>query len=118
MRKPPPQLWSYLAVVLVAVLSVWLIQRQAEREDEGDRIEACEVRNDFRVLIGQLIDAATQPAGATGLDLTGLPSYADLPSTMQAYLAELQAALATPGGGPPPGLSEFAEEALVPEVCT
>lgn len=112
---------AYLAIVVAAVIGVVAYQHEADQRAQADQDAevardqgACEVRNEFRVVIGELIHAAV--SAAEPLDLTAPPSFPGTPEWFQTYIGELGAE-ASAGAEQTDGLAEFAASSLEPENC-
>lgn len=109
-----PLLAALVLVLAVAVPGYWrLDQIVADAADTNDRLAAfvvessnatCESRADFREVLRNLVLLSDD---GSGLNLSAIPSFAELPQTVKTYLLDLEAASESA-----PNPSEFVTRAL------
>lgn len=125
--RPRIHLWilpAYLLVVIVAVFAVKLVEWEADKRLAADHaaaveraVDNCERRNDLARGLKGLVAKATAPSEAAAVGLTTLAAFGALDPATQAYLTELQAALAEQAdSSTAQELIEFAD-GLVLEDC-
>lgn len=103
------------AVLLFAGTTGYVLERQQHSNEQTSavvhalrderirsQVDGCNGSNEFRRSFPDTLESIAQSsAGTTGLDLTALPEFQNVPPSVQVYLAALTERLAAqPGDGP------------------
>lgn len=107
---------AYAAIVLT-VAAGFLQADRSKDADQRTAAQLCETVNDYRTVIGALINVALEDGSGT-LELSTLPSFARLDPDTQAWVRELEGAAAQDTtNGLDARLRRFAKERLTPAEC-
>lgn len=87
---------AWFAGLVVVVSGLALLGIQAISASEERSRLACETRNDYRHVIGEIVDYVTQPGD--GIDLTVVPGFESFSPEQQQYLRNLSAGLSDGDG--------------------